>query len=234
MAQPANAVRKMLLVASAAAVPLSILATTGVAASKPPPPDPAVICSLGGTFEMSGISKDGFAGFSALMLLENDNIGGGCIGSGSPSDVSDRVKCDKHTPGLPASNPACVPKTWGYNSWANVTDGTLASAIQNETVGHFGWSFFINGIEYYARSTSSSTVHSGGLCGSSEIGFQEIAKVALPRNDRSQTMTITDCLGAITGDGLNPGDNFYDASVDQIGTVVTAAIDPATSSVHIG
>jgi hypothetical protein len=83
-------------------------------------------------------------------------------------------------------------------------------------------------------STSSSTILSGGLCGSSEIGYQMVGKVKAPRWDKSQTMTLTECLSSITGTGLNPGDNFYDASVDQIGTVATAQIDPATSRVHIG
>jgi hypothetical protein len=58
--------------------------------------------------------------------------------------------------------------------------------------------------------------------------------VHAPRWDKSQTITLTDCLSTITGTGLKPGDNFYDASVDQIGFVNTVAIDPATSTVHIG
>jgi len=127
-----------------------------------------------------------------------------------------------------------MPGQYGFDSWADFTGGSFASAIQKGTRAHFGFEFIINGILYHESSTSSSTILSGGLCGSSEIGFQIVGKIHLPRSDRSQTMTLNECLSAITGTGLNPGDNFFDASVDQIGIVVTAAIDPATSTVHIG
>jgi hypothetical protein len=118
---------------------------------------------------------------------------------------------------------------------------SFTAAIAHFTPGHFeaprnsfGQRFKINGLDYFVHSTSWSTVLSGGLCGASELGFQIVGKVRTPQNDNPQTMTLTECLGAITGTGLNPGDNFYDASVDQIGTVTGVAIDPATSTVHIG
>ena len=49
-----------------------------------------------------------------------------------------------------------------------------------------------------------------------------------------QIPIVTLCLGAITGTGLNAGDNFSDASVDQVRVVNTATIDQATSSVSVG
>ncbi len=71
------------------------------------------------------------------------------------------------------------------------------------------------------------------MCGPSELGFQSIADIDVPHHV-SQPMTVTLCLGAISGTGLNPGDNFYNASVDQLGVVDTAVIDSATSAVHVG
>ncbi len=60
-----------------------------------------------------------------------------------------------------------------------------------------------------------------------------MADILVPHHVQ-QTLTLTICLGAIAGTGLNAGDNFYNASVDQVGIVDSAVIDPATSSVHIG
>jgi hypothetical protein len=217
--------------------------TGGVAGATGPPPDAAVTCGMRGTIDLGnpGISKDGSSGNNAAFVsIQSIPVGAiGCSvlsgsGSGSLNPLFQRVKCDKHTPGLPASNPACIPGQYGFDSWANFTGGSFASAIQKGTRAHFGFEFIVNGILYHESSTSSSTILSGGLCGSSEIGFQVVGKIRLPRSDRSQTMTLTECLGAITGTGLNPGDSFFDASVDQIGIVVTAAIDPATSTLHIG
>jgi hypothetical protein len=235
MTMPSKAIRKTLLVASALAMPMSVIIATGVTAGAAEhQPDPPVTCSVSGTFQFggSGISKDGGVGFPVLNFIETGAFGG-CSGSGTPNDVIYGVRCDKHVPGLPASNPACQPKNYGFNSWANVTDGTLASWIQKDSRGQQGWRMLINGKDYYANATNAVTIPAGGACGSSEMGFHMVATVRGPRVDRFQILTLTYCLGAITGTGLNPGDNFYDASVDQIGHVSSAAIDPATSTVHI-
>jgi len=236
MAMHSKGIRKALLVASvsALAMPVSAIVATGVTAAATHQPDPPVTCSVSGTFEFGqgGISTNGGVGFHVLNILQTGTFGG-CSGSGTFNDVIYGVRCDKHVPGLPASNPACQPKAYGYNSWANVTDGTLASEIQKDSRGQQGWRMIINGRGYYANATTAVTIPVGGACGSSEMGFQMVATVRGPRIDRFQTMTLTYCLGSITGSGLNPGDNFYDASVDQVGFVSTAAIDPATSTVHI-
>jgi hypothetical protein len=235
MTAPVRHICTVAMIASAFALSTSAIVATGAdAGARGTPPDPSVTCTLSGTFEFGlGITQQGFVGFPSLMLLENDTIGG-CTGNGAPNDLGIGVKCDKHVAGIPATNPVCEPKLVGFNSWANVVDGTWAAGIQKETKGHFGFSFNINGKLYYARTTSATTILSGGVCGGSEIGFQMVAKVNTPRNDKRQTMTVTDCLDTITGTGLTPGDNFYDTSIDQVGLVSTAAIDPATSSVHIG
>jgi hypothetical protein len=240
-------IRRGLALATAIALPASVIAlvgaTGGVAAARGRGSDPAVTCGMSGSvqFGYPGISKDGSAGLgNQLFFIRSVPVGGvGCSvlsgsGSGALSTIIQRVKCDKHTPGLPASNPACRPGLDGFESWANFLDGSFASAIQRWTSGSYGIEFVINGHIYLGISQSSSTILAGGRCGSSEIGYQTVGKVKAPRWDKSQTMTITECLSSITGSGLNPGDNFYNASVDQVGVVATAQIDPATSTVHIG
>jgi hypothetical protein len=212
---------------------MSVIVATGVSGAASHQPDPPVTCSVSGTFQFgSGISKDGGVGNPVLNYLKTGTFGG-CSGSGTSNDIIYGVRCDKHVPGLPASNPACLPRNYGFNSWANVTDGTLAYWIQKDTRGQQGWRMLINGRAYYANATNAVTIPAGGACGSSEMGFHMTATVRGPRIDRFQAMTLTYCLGTITGTGLNPGDNFYAASVDHIGLVYNAAIDPATSTVHI-
>jgi hypothetical protein len=246
-------VRRLSVITTAISLAVSVVAiggvTGGVASANGKPLDPIVTCSVSGTIEFGGflsqgpgISKDGSSGGRTLVLIPAGPVGGvGCTGYGLLNQFYWGVKCDRHTPGLPASNPTCLPGQYGFESWANFTDGSFATAIQNPVPGHFtspkssdGFRFNINGFEYFEHSTSSSTILSGGRCGGSEVGFQIVGSVRTPRNDKSQTMTLTDCLGAITGMGLNPGDNFFDASVDQMGVVTSVAIDPATSTVHIG
>jgi hypothetical protein len=240
--------RKSFIIGVALVLPMSMIALVGVsggtAGAKAVPPDPPVTCSLTGTIDFGypGLSKDGSVaaiGGPYNSIMSGPVGGPGCVvesgkGSWSGNPFFQEVKCDKHTPGLPASNPACQPHLYGSLSWGDFTSGAITSAIQKYSKSHFGFEFIINGNLYIDHSTSSSTILAGGLCGNSQIGFQIVGSIHAPKQDKKQPITITDCLGAITGTGLDPGDNFYDASVDQVGVVSTVAIDPATSSVHIG
>ena len=254
MAWHRNGIPKQLLIATVVALAASVISvggvTDGVAGANGKAPDPPVTCSVSGSIEFGGflsrgpgISKDGSSSTArTLVLIPAGSVGGaGCSGNGLLNDFYWGVRCDRHTPGLPASNPTCLPGEYGFESWADFTDGSFTATIQNPHPGRFAYSrrsygfrFTISGFDYFAHSTSSSTILAGGVCGPSEVGFQIVGTVRTPRNDRMQTMTLTDCLGAITGVGLKPGDNFFDASVDQVGTVTSVAIDPATSTVHIG
>jgi hypothetical protein len=231
-----------MVIGSAAAITMTISGAAiagGVAEASSSPPDPAVTCTLGATITIdhSGLSKAGSIGpdragswsISPLTLG-----GGGCSGSGNGSLVAmNGARCDKYTPGLPASNPACEPGMFGINSWANYnSDSAMA-------FGHsYKKSVFqldVNGINYLgSRPTMhESAIPAGGICGSSEEGFQLTALPRAPRADRAQTITVTACLGAVTGTGLTSS-TFLGASFDQNGAVVTIQVDPMTSSVHIG
>ena len=215
-----------------------------------------VTCSVGGNMSFDvgnsgkGISKDGWA---SLPFVGGIGIAyptlGGCSGHGGINRALQGVRCDRKTPGLPASNPACQPGLrWGFNSWADVLGNvppppnprhgeigvSYADAIQRGVGSiHHPWNFMISGTSFAAKSKSVSLIPHGSVCGPSEIGFQSIAHIFVPPHV-SQSMTVTLCLGAITGAGLNPGDNFYNASIDQIGIVDSAVIDQATSTVHVG
>jgi hypothetical protein len=233
-------IRKLLLVAAAIAMPVSVVAVTGVAASAktPAPPDPAVTCTVSGTvnFAPPGISKNGAVSASKVSTTTTSATtfgGAGCSGGSGPNTINSKsTKCDKHTAGMPSSNPACTPGNYGYGSWANFVSGGTTS-IQKALKK---LNFTIGAIAYQTKTTGASEILPGATnpCGNNEVGFQIVGTVKAPKNDKGQTSTLNACLGNITGTGLNPGDNFLAAAVDQVGTVATAAIDPAFSTVHVG
>jgi hypothetical protein len=238
-----------LLLAAAVAMPVSVIALPGAPAwASAGTPDPPVTCGVSGSmlFDLghpaAGISTNGFAGAATLDRITVPSVPG-CSGDGGINYFEQGVKCDKKVAGSPASNPACQPGL----SWADVLGnvpppathgrigGSFASAIRVGTKGIFdAWRYLLNGKSYVARSATVALVPAGSSCGSSEIGFQAVGHVNSPRWDKSEVMTLTLCLGAIAGTGLNPGDNFYDASIDQVGIVDSAVIDSAASTVHIG
>jgi len=57
--------------------------------------------------------------------------------------------------------------------------------------------------------------------------------VAAPKADKGQSAVLDACLGAVTGTGLNTPATFSN-NVGGPGTVATATLDPATSTVAIG
>jgi hypothetical protein len=212
-------------------------------------------CSVGGSMSFDfgsgkGISKDGWASVSSIggAKITYPTLGG-CTGNGNVNSAAQGLHCDRKTPGQPASNPACQPGLrWGFNSWADFLGNvppppnprhgeigvSFADAIQRGVGSiHHPWNFVINGTSFAAKSKTVSLIPAGSLCGPSELGFQSMAHIFEPHHV-SQTMTVTLCLGAITGAGLNPGDNFHDASIDQVGIVDSAVIDQASSTVHVG
>ncbi len=232
-------IRKILLIAAAVAMPVSVVAVTGVAAyaKTPVPPDPPVTCTVSGSvnFAPPGISKNGAVSASKTSVTTTSPVtfGGGCSGgSGGYNITSKSTKCDKHTAGQPPSNPACTPGNYGYGSWSNFVSGGTTS-IQKALKK---LNFTIGAIAYQTKTTGASEILPGASnpCGSNEVGFQIVGTVKAPKNDKGQTSTLNACLGAISGSGLNPGDNFLAAAVDQIGTVATAQVDPTLSTVHVG
>jgi hypothetical protein len=228
-------IRKLLLVAAATAMPLGAVAVTGIATSGVAGAA-GPTCTVSGTvnFAPPGISKNGSASASKSSTTTTSATtfgGAGCSGGSGPNTITTKsTKCDKHTAGQPASNPACTPGNYGYGSWSNFVSGgttSIQKALKKLT-------FTLNSVTYKTKTTAASEILPGGACGGSEVGFKIVGTVTSPKAAKGQTSTLNACLGAITGSGLNPGDNFLAAAVDQIGTVATAAIDPAFSTVTVG
>jgi hypothetical protein len=229
-------IRKMLVVAAAIAMPLSVIAATGATAGAKgvkPPPDPAITCAVTATvtFASPGISNSGSVSTSKTSTTATSGESfttksgqSACSGT-APNNaiVSKSVKCAKKGP-QPSSNSACVPGEYGYGSWSNF-ESTGTSSIQKalKTIH-----FTINGIAYETKTSSAAAIG----CAGGEVGFSVSGTVAAPKVDKGQTAVLDACLGAVTGTGLNSPQTFAN-NIGGPGTVATATLDPATSTVAI-
>jgi|HubBroStandDraft_6_1064221.scaffolds.fasta_scaffold07093_3 hypothetical protein len=222
-------IRKMLLVAAAIAMPLGITAVTAVNGATSAGATPTT-CSVSATitFAPPGISNPGSISMSKTTqtTVTGETFGGGCTGSGPNLAINSKsVKCDKHTAGLPSSNTACTPGNYGYGSWSNYASSG-ASTIQKATKK---LSFTVNGVTYKTKTTSATAVG----CAGGEAGFKVVGTISSPKAQKGQPSTFTACLGAVTGTGLTSYTNFV-ANFNGPGTVATAQIDPATSTLVLG
>ncbi len=159
MIRRSKVIQTMLLVGAVVMMPL------GAVALAPLPAGALTFtpftCSLGGamTFDAGtpgqGISKDGWVAGNLGFEISYPTLGG-CSGSGGSDFAYQSVACSHKTPGLPASNPACLPGRHGFNSWADalgnvvpqaqfrrgLTRQTFAGAIQGVTGDQrFQWYF---------------------------------------------------------------------------------------------
>jgi hypothetical protein len=230
-------IRKMLVIAAAISMPIAAVTaigmTSGVAGAKTVvPPDPDITCTVSATvnFASPGLSQAG----SITTAKTSDSTttptifgGSGCSGGGGANTIASKnTKCAKKPP-QPTSNPACAPGYYGYDSWGDFTSGGTSSiqkALKN-------LDFTINGIAYETKTTGSAEIVNG-VCGD-EVGFQITGTVKGPKQDKGQTSTLTACLGSISGTGLGTETTFEDAVIGQQGTVASAQIDPAYSTVAI-
>jgi hypothetical protein len=233
-------IRKLLVVATAIAIPLSVVAATGATAGAKavkPPPDPAVTCSISATitFAPPGISNSGAISTSKTSVTtttgETFGTASGhptCSGSAPNLAISSKsTKCDKKVAGQPSSNPACEPGFYGYDSWQNFQSGGVASVQKSLK----NLSFTINGITYATKTTSAAI---DGSCANSEVGFLITGTVKAPKNDKGQTDTLSACLGTVTGPGVVGSPPTFTGNLFGPGTVATAQIDPATSTISVG
>jgi hypothetical protein len=231
-------IRKMLVIAAAVAMPVSVIAavggTSGVAGAKPGPPDPGVTCTIGATvtFATPGLSTNGQVGTGVKTTdttVSGETLGGaGCVGSSSINPiVSKTVKCVKDEPGQPTSNPGCdgVKGTVGWDSWGDYAATGTASILKDVKKLYFT----INNIAYETKNTSAADVG----CAGGEVGFQINGTVASPKNDKGQTDVLTACLGTVTGSSLLGPDFQDNLFAPNPTTVATAQIDPSTSSIVI-
>jgi hypothetical protein len=230
-------IRKMLVIAAAIAMPVSVIAVSGVtagAASKPPP-DPAITCAVTATvtFAAPGISNAGSVSTSKTSntttsgeSFSTKGSDGACTGSAPDNTITSKsVKCTGvHTPSSNTACPGKTPTMYGYGSWSNFeTEGT--SSIQKALKK---LSFTINGIAYSTKTTGAADIS----CAGGEVGFSVTGTVSAPKQDKGQSAVLDACLGAVTGTGLNSPETFSN-NIGGPGTVATATLDPATSTVEI-
>ncbi len=231
-------IRKLLVVAAAVAMPVTVIAVTGVTAGAKTvvPPDPAATCSISATitFAPPGISNNGSVGTSKTSTTTTSGetfgtVAGDPACSGSAPNLaitSKSTKCSKKVAGQPSSNPACEPGMYGYDSWANFESGGVAS-VQKSLKKLV---FTINGITYSTKTTSAAI---DGNCANGEVGFLINGTVKAPKNDKAQTDTLAACLGTVTGPGVVGSPPTFTGNLFGPGTVATAQIDPATSTISV-
>lgn len=242
--------RKLIVVAAAVAMPLSMVTLTGLAGTggiagakaPPPPPDPAVSCHITSTvtFAAPGLSLNGditTAKTSTTTSTGTSIVAGpGCSGAGGNplTIVSKNSKCAK-TPNSPV--PGCVKGSTYFDSFSGFagssTTASLAKAVKHLT-------FVVNGITYAAKGTGTSEIYptslgGSGLCGS-EVGFGITGVVKAPKQDKVQTVAVQACLGHVTGSNLADPNNFLNdlASNNPAEVIATATVDPSNSTLHIG
>jgi hypothetical protein len=236
--------RKILLLAAVVALPVGILTLAvsgGVASAKGKAPNGPVACSIAATvtFAPPGISNNGSESTkttsetkTANETLGND--GDTCAGTGKALKIiTPSTKCTGN--GAPSSNPACTTggkkQEYGYNSWNNYeTTGT--SSLSSIT----SLAFTINSIKYTVVPSSSGATSctDASVPGGLEVGFKFTGTVSKPTQDAGQNATLIACLGTTTGPGTSTDcqENF-EQCIGAAGTVATADVDPATSSIAI-
>jgi hypothetical protein len=228
-------IRKMLVIAAAIAMPVSVIAISGVTAgaATKPPPDPAITCAVTATvtFASPGISNSGSVSTSktSATMTSGESFStkgsdGSCSGTAPNNTITTKsVKCAKKGT-QPASNPACVPGEYGYGSWSNFeTEGTASIQKALKSL-----SFTINGINYSSKTSSAADIG----CAGGEVGFSVTGTISAPKADKGQSAVLDACLGTVTGTGLNSPHTFSN-NIEGPGTVATATLDPATSTVEI-
>ncbi len=233
--------RKLMMVAAAAAIPLGAVALGAgpAAATKgPPPASPPLTCSASGTvnFAPPGISRNGSISLNKTSTTTTSGLvfsGSGC-GSGGTGPANtivskSTVKCSKKVANENKSGgpqPGCM--VGGYNvydqasAFASTGTATLQKALKK-------LSFTVNGIPFSGKTTSAAVSGSGQCSG--EAGFVLSGTVKAKPYTYS-TFTLIACLGHDTGTGTT-GSFVTDIAV-QLGspsstsTIATASIDGGT------
>lgn len=227
--------RKLMMVAAAAAIPLGGVAlTAGTASAKaPPPPSPPLNCSASGTvtFAPPGISTNGSVSPNKTSTTTTSGLtlsGAGCgTGGSEPANAivaKSTVKCSKKVPdqnSTGGSQPGCLPGDRVYDqasAFASTGTATLQKALKKLT-------FTVNGITFSAKTTSATTSGAGQCSG--EIGFV-VSGTVKAKPFTYSTFTLIACLGADTGP--NTTNSFLADIAASLGgntaiTIATATID---------
>jgi hypothetical protein len=235
-------IRKLLMVAAVTAMPLGFLALTSgnsVAGAKPPPVVVAD-CSVSATvnFFAPGLSYAGLASKtikSTSTTTADETLGSvsgqpACTGTGADNTITSKATKCKGTDN-PTTNPACVAKEYGYDSWGDYAAGGVKSvkaSLKTTT-------FTVNGTSYTAKTKKAAAV---GCDSGAEVGFS-VSGAVTSEPGKGDAVTLTACLGTVTGSGLPAHPTFKGELVANSSgpgdgsTVASAQVDPAFSTVEI-
>jgi hypothetical protein len=238
-------IRKLLVVAAAAAIPMSMVAVGAIGSSpafagKTVLPSPPISCSVSGTvtFAPPGISHNGSVGTGKTSTTNTSTItfaGPSCGpnatnsgGSTPPRMITSKSsKCAK-TPDSPV--PGCVKgDTYFDTASSYVTTGasTLQKALKKGTIT-------LDGVGFPFKTSSAVSVD-GGACGA-EAGFQ-ISGSVKNKAYAYTTYSMLVCLGGDTGTGTTGAflNDITTAIASSSGpTIASATIDPSSSVLTVG
>jgi hypothetical protein len=244
-------IRKLLMVAAAAAVPMSAVAAagavgSGVAAAKAPVPVVSnASCALGGTVNFStnpgiaGISLEGTATTNKTSTTTSSTSESGCTGgtlssgSGTLDIVTKNTKCTAPY----TSPPGCAKgKDIGEAGTGLASAGTTKSiekAVKKLPITLVQGS---NTFTLKSKVTSVTTYEdaSSGPC-ANEVGFGIAGTFKTsPKSTGDTSIVLTVCLGQdsdVTGPSPSTDNFFSDLTAGD--TIGIADIDPASSSIAL-
>jgi hypothetical protein len=242
-------IRKLLMVAAAAAVPMGAIAvgvSGGVAGAATPIPVNPTTCAMNGTvtFAQPGISLVGITtaaktgSTTSSVGFQNCGANGSVsTGAGTLNILTKNSKCLAPFP----SNPTALGTSAATSceKGRNITDsgGALGSPGTFKSLGKAIKALPLTlhennvGFALKSKALSESEILPGGACGATEVGFliQTSVKTS-PKSIGIAGGTLTVCLG--TDNNAGPNNNFFQ---DLTGgsTIPNTQIDPATSTISL-
>jgi hypothetical protein len=238
--------RKILFGAAAFVLPLStvgiVMATGGTAFAKSGPNGNTITCSFGTTvnFASPGLSSKGSLSSSKISDTTTDPTSTNCGSYGGTGAFPGETIASKSTQKCKgkASDPSpCSGTTADKGQWVYDTESGFASTGATSIVKSLKkLSFSVSGgtagaLTFLIKSSSAQEIVSAAPCAANEVGFQITGQIKLPKsplNYKGGTSTLTACLLGDSGPGTTG--NFESDLLNGTGTIATATIDPATSS----
>lgn len=220
--------RKVLVGVATLAMPLATIAvvggTTGVASAQP------ITCAVTATvnFAAPGLTASGTPTTNNIGVTTTSGTtlsgGAGCTASGVPN-LTINTKNPKNTSynkktcaATPSPN-VCDKYTVGSVAAFAAAPASILKAVKN-----------LSALGLTIKNSAAAAYTPGEACGS-EYGFGITGTVKAPKTDKGDTTTLLACLGGDTGPGTT--DSFSHDLAGPGVTIVTATIDPRTSSLTV-
>jgi hypothetical protein len=237
--------RKLLFGAAALILPAATLgvvaSTAGTAFAGSGPNGPTVTCSIHDstvTFAPPGLSKNGSENTSKTDTTTTNPSSLECGSTGGSGTLPGQTITSKATKckGAGDPDPACTVKgDYAYDSTAQFAAAgttTLEKALKKVSITVSGGT--IGTTTFSLKTTGGSEIVEKAPCASNEVGFELTGDVKGPKspdNYKGGTSTLVACLLGDTGPGTTG--NFAHDIITGTGTIATASLDPATSTLTI-